>query len=70
MAVILRAVKEMDSMRLAMLVIGLMVFLHPVMITVIDLASSDFIIQIMDGMAELEIDRIIEKAETALDLEE
>ncbi|MFF7966735.1 hypothetical protein ACFZC3_15385 [Streptomyces sp. NPDC007903] len=57
-AVILNSAKNLDAMRLAFLVIGILVFVHPVMITIIDLASSDLIIQILDGLSELEIERI------------
>ncbi|MFJ6841365.1 hypothetical protein ACIQRE_01700 [Streptomyces griseoluteus] len=57
-AVILNSAKQLDAMRLAFLVIGIVIFVHPVLITIIDLASSDLIIQILDGLSELEIERI------------
>ncbi|MFF2094844.1 hypothetical protein [Streptomyces sp. NPDC058202] len=58
MTVILSAVRALDAMRLAFLVITILVFVHPLVITIIDLASSDLIIQILDGLSELEIERI------------
>ncbi|MGW0578315.1 hypothetical protein ACWD25_20620 [Streptomyces sp. NPDC002920] len=59
MAVILRAVRDLDAMQLAVMVIAALVFIHPVVITLIDLASSELIIEILDGLCELEIERII-----------